>query len=186
MSRRRFSKAVLCLSKLSRSSSIGVMGDRAVFISSGWVQSEGFVSISMGKKKVASTSATDALNTTSSSSQNTKRGVKGDPDPLPLAQYVSLVGTHTLLLLFCMVFMPRSTSLFMELPAQASSQDRPQAEWMAPITVLPSWSVGWMCLGAAAVQMFWAGKLRNGVLQDEGKTDTKLDEARAGMKVCPF
>jgi hypothetical protein len=115
--------------------------------------------------------------------QDAKRGVKGDPDPLPLAQYVSLIGTHTLLLLFCMILMPRSTSLFMELPPQASSQDRPQAEWMAPVTVLPSWSVGWMCVGAAAVQTFWARRLRTWVMSDEGNAEGNLDEARRGMKV---
>jgi phosphatidylinositol glycan class F len=140
----------------------------------------------MGKKKSSSTNATDVVNNKGSAAHDAKRGVKGDPDPLPLAQYLSLIGTHTLLLLFCMTLMPRSTLLFMDLPPQASSQDRPQAEWMAPITVLPSWSVGWMCIGAAAVQIFWARRLRTWVMADEGNSEAKLEEARRGMKVFYF
>jgi hypothetical protein len=140
----------------------------------------------MGKKKSGSTNIPDVVNTKGRVMQNAKGGAKGDPDPLPLAQYVSLIGTHTLLLLFCMILMPRSTLLFMDLPPQASSQDRPPAEWMAPVTVLPSWSVGWMCVGAAAVQTFWARRLRTWVISDEGNAEANLEEARRGMKVCLF
>jgi len=140
----------------------------------------------MGKKKSGSTNVTNVVNTKGPVVQDSKQGIEGDPDPLPLAQYVSLIGTHTLLLLFCMILMPRSTSLFMELPPQASSQDRPQAEWMAPVTVLPSWSVGWMCVGAAAVQTFWARRLRTWVMSDEGNAEANLDEVRRGMKVYLF
>ncbi|KIM24902.1 hypothetical protein M408DRAFT_331565 [Serendipita vermifera MAFF 305830] len=136
----------------------------------------------MGKKKAANPSASNAANTTISSANDVKRGVKGDPDPAPLGQYLSMVGTHTLFLLFCIVFMPRSTFFFMEMPHQASSQDRPQAEWMAPITVLPSWSVAWMCAGAAAVQMSWARKIRTWILEDEGNAEAKAEEAKRGMK----
>lgn len=136
----------------------------------------------MGKKKKAT--STNVLNPKQPSAQSAKQGVKGDPDPVPLGQYASLIGMRTLLLLFCMAIMPRSTFVFKELPPQASSQDRPQAEWMAPITALPEWSVGWMCVGAAAVQTYCATRLRTWVMSDEGIAE--VEEAGRRMKVRFF
>ena len=162
------------------------MGAAIGFVGGGRVEAKNLAPTPMGKKKSSSTNTTDVVKSKGSVGQDAKRAAKGDPDPLPLAQYVSLIGTHSLLLLFCMILMPRSTFLFMDLPPQASSQDRPQAEWMAPVTVLPSWSVGWMCVGAAAVQTFWARRLRTWVMSDEGNADGNLDEARRGMKVYLF
>lgn len=104
---------------------------------------------------------------------------KGDDDALPLSLYSSIVGTHSLLLLFAMVVLPRSTLAFEELPPQASSADRPQSEFLAPITAWPAMSIAWMCIGVAMVQSFWAARAVGWVKADILKTTgVAPDEAR--------
>ena len=82
---------------------------------------------------------------------------------LPLAQYTSLLGTQSLLLLFSALYLPRSTiSLLGEgfLPTQQSSLDRPQHPFLIPLTASPEITLGWVCLGSAFVTSWWAGHVR--------------------------
>jgi len=79
----------------------------------------------------------------------------------PYFQYISLLGTLTLLLSFTGVFLPASTTLFTTLPPQQSSLDKPQHRLLVPITASPIWTMIWLCAGTAACQAWWAGWMRN-------------------------
>lgn len=79
-------------------------------------------------------------------------------DPLSFSDYTSAVGTHALFLAFAALTLPRTTLIFQDLPSQKSSSDRPQWEFMAPITAWPALSSWWICAGAAILQAFWAGR----------------------------
>ena len=78
----------------------------------------------------------------------------------PYFQYASLLGTHTLLLVFTAIFLPAGTVLITPLPPQQSSLDKPQHRLLEPITANPVWTLLWLCAGTVACQSWWAGWMR--------------------------
>ena len=125
------------------------------------------VSSSMGKKK----------STADVASNQTILKVVYD-DPLSLSDYASAVGTHALFLAFAAVALPRTTLAFQDLPPQESSSDRPQWEFLAPITAWPALSTWWICAGGAILQAFWAGRAVSWIKADQKK--------RSGIKAEDF
>lgn len=112
----------------------------------------------MGKKKAAADAA---------SRQTLLKAVYDDP--LSFSDYTSAVGTHALLLAFAAVALPRTTLIFQDLPPQKSSSDRPQWEFLAPITAWPTLSTWWMCAGGAILQAVWAGRAVSWIKADQKK-----------------
>lgn len=108
------------------------------------------------------------------------------PSPFfPLARYTSLVGVHCSLLLFTALFLPRTSfsnllSSFLTgtytpnsrtAPANgtfphagdgapSSSADRPEHPFLVALTRDPVATLGWLCAGAALLQVWWATWLR--------------------------
>lgn len=78
----------------------------------------------------------------------------------PYARYISLLGAHSLLLIFTALFIPRTSLLVAPLPAQASSQDKPQHPFLHPITADPALTLAWLCAGVLTCQIWWASWLR--------------------------
>jgi len=111
------------------------------------------VASSMGKKKA--------------SSQTTLKGVYDDA--LNLSEYTSAVATHALFLAFAAAALPRTTLVFQDLPPQKSSSDRPQWEFLAPITAWPVLSTWWICAGGVILQAFWAGRAVSWIKADRRK-----------------
>ncbi|EJD07638.1 PIG-F-domain-containing protein [Fomitiporia mediterranea MF3/22] len=74
----------------------------------------------------------------------------------PLLRFSSLLGVHTLLLLFTALFLPRSTFLLSAIPPQASSRDKPQHPFLSALTADPAVTLVWLCLGVGFVQGSWA------------------------------
>ncbi|KAF8336581.1 GPI biosynthesis protein family Pig-F-domain-containing protein, partial [Cantharellus anzutake] len=102
----------------------------------------------------------------------------------PLAQCVSILGTYSLLLLFTAFFLPRSSIyLGIELPEPRTSLDRPQAEFLKPLTSKPALTITWMVLGAAMVAMWWSGWVRAWWLSERGAT-TEDTEQRVREKLA--
>lgn len=85
---------------------------------------------------------------------------------LPGNSYIPIVGVHTTLLLFNALFLPRTTFLqdiagLRVDPAQLSSLDRPQHPFLEPLTLNPLTTIVYICLGAAVLQTWWAGYVRD-------------------------
>ncbi|KXN83813.1 Phosphatidylinositol-glycan biosynthesis class F protein [Leucoagaricus sp. SymC.cos] len=85
---------------------------------------------------------------------------------LPGNWYIPVVGVHTTLLLFSGLFLPRTTFLqdvtgVRVDPAQLSSLDRPQHPFLEPLTLNPLTTIIYICSGAAVLQTWWAGYIRN-------------------------
>ena len=112
----------------------------------------------MGKKKTAVDAA----------SNQTILKVVYD-DPLSLSDYTSAVVTHALFLSFAALTLPRTTLVFQDLPSQKSSNDRPQWEFLAPITAWPTLSTWWICAGGVILQAFWAGRAVSWIKADRRK-----------------
>lgn len=79
----------------------------------------------------------------------------------PLSRFASLVGVHSLLIVFTALYLPRSSYLLTSLPTQESSKDRPQHAFLQPLTADPLLTVAWLCIGTAVVQASWAGWLKS-------------------------
>ncbi|KAJ3565995.1 hypothetical protein NP233_g7286 [Leucocoprinus birnbaumii] len=100
------------------------------------------------------------------SSQTTQDSTLASPvEVLPGNSYIPVVGVHATLLLFNALFLPRTT--FMQDltgvrvdPSQLSSLDRPQHPFLEPLTLNPLTTIAYVCLGAAALQTWWAGYMR--------------------------
>jgi phosphatidylinositol glycan class F len=114
----------------------------------------------MGKKK-----SNSAANMTSN--QTILKAVYDDP--LRLSDYASAVGTQALFLAFAAIALPQTTLVFQDLPPQKSSNDRPQWEFLAPITAWPSLSIWWICAGGVILQAFWAGRAVSWIKADKKK-----------------
>ncbi|KZO99139.1 hypothetical protein CALVIDRAFT_464507, partial [Calocera viscosa TUFC12733] len=82
------------------------------------------------------------------------------PSPFPLPRYASVLGPHTVLLVFSLIYLPRSSELFFPLPPPTSSLDHPQPKWMEPITAAPVWTLFWVVLGVWGCLGAWAGSVR--------------------------
>lgn len=116
------------------------------------------VASGMGKKKAAADAAPK---------QTILKAVYDDP--LSFSDYTSAVGTHALFLAFAAVALPRTTLIFQDLSPQKSSSDRPQWEFLAPITAWPALSTWWICAGVAILQASWAGRAVTWVKADQKK-----------------
>ncbi|KAG8930893.1 hypothetical protein FRC02_003499 [Tulasnella sp. 418] len=98
----------------------------------------------------------------------------------PYAQYSSLLGTQALLLIFSALFLPRSTPHLFGLdflPEQKTSRDRPQHEFLQPLTASPELTLGWVCLGVGLVIPWWAGYMRIWARDDVYAKTDKFERA---------
>lgn len=85
---------------------------------------------------------------------------------LPGDSYIPVVGVHTTLLLFSGLFLPRTTFLQDITYVQAdleqiSSTDHPQHPFLEALTLNPLATLVYICLGAAVLQSWWAGYVRD-------------------------
>ncbi|KAJ7241699.1 GPI biosynthesis protein family Pig-F-domain-containing protein [Mycena haematopus] len=110
--------------------------------------------------------------------------------PTPFAEYTAVVGVHTSLLLFATLFLPRTAHLpFLTGPhvdpARLTSRDRPQHPFLDALTLHPTATLAWLCLGAAVLQGWWAGWVRGwaieSVLRSTG-VERRVDRARVGER----
>ncbi|KAH7101687.1 GPI biosynthesis protein family Pig-F-domain-containing protein, partial [Auriculariales sp. MPI-PUGE-AT-0066] len=83
---------------------------------------------------------------------------------------------HLVLLSFTALFLPRSSSYFVTLPAAPSSLDRPEPLWLQPLTASPLLTLVWLCAGTTLTVLSWCGSLRAWVFF-ERVPNAKLDEA---------
>ncbi|KAG7096029.1 hypothetical protein E1B28_006710 [Marasmius oreades] len=110
--------------------------------------------------KLTSTSRTTASLTESASSF-------GDPAFFPFGRYTGIVGVHTSLLLYILLFLPRSTKGWlvddeteMRIKFTSTSRDRPQHPFLEAITVDPAITVATVCVGVGVVQAWWGWFVR--------------------------
>jgi len=87
------------------------------------------------------------------------------PKTLTVSSYLSLVAVHTTLWAFTALYLPRASFLAnLTRPewdaSQLTSQDRPQHPFLEPLTKNPTATLWATCAGAAALQGWWAGWLR--------------------------
>jgi phosphatidylinositol glycan class F len=113
-------------------------------------------------KQKAKLAAADATASTGAPADTTdgisKLGTKFD---FPYLQYVSLGGSHALLLAFAALALPRSSKWlgFKSIP-QATSLDRPQHPFLNPVTANPAASVFTVSLGVLGIVVWWSGWVR--------------------------
>lgn len=114
---------------------------------------------------------------------------------LPVMSYISAVGVHATLLVFCVLFLPRTTIVLSVTRhwwkiGQLTSQDRPQHPFIEPLTVDPLSTLICICLGVTILQGWWAGYIRQWGLSsgrsgsdDEQRLDAALQH-QAKFHVC--
>lgn len=106
------------------------------------------------------------MKTSSNSNPSTKYSVPSSPgEVFPGNSYIPVVGVHVTLLTFNALFLPRTTFLqeLTNIPidlAQLSSLDRPQHPFLDPLTLSPLTTTLYICFGAAILQSWWAGYIR--------------------------
>ena len=106
------------------------------------------------------------VKTSSNSNPSTKYSVPSSPgEVFPGNSYIPVVGVHVTLLTFNALFLPRTTFLqeLTNIPidlAQLSSLDRPQHPFLDPLTLSPLTTTLYICFGAAILQSWWAGYIR--------------------------
>jgi len=79
--------------------------------------------------------------------------------------YISVVGVHISLWTFAALCLPRTSFLFTFTtpkwdPVQLSSRDHPQHPFFEALTLNPTNTLAWLTVGAAFLQSWWAGWLR--------------------------
>ncbi|KDQ09517.1 hypothetical protein BOTBODRAFT_36924 [Botryobasidium botryosum FD-172 SS1] len=125
--------------------------------------------------------------TSSDSYQSQKGATDNIASPeLPLLRYASLLGTHTVLLLFSVFYLPRTTLLPGSSPyasayTSGSSYADPrtrQHPLLAPLTASPERTLGWACAGAAVLAGWWGGYMRIWVAG--GKIGSKKENDKVG------
>lgn len=113
-------------------------------------------------------------------------GLSAAPESLPMTSYISVVGVHTTLWSFVALYLPRNqllgdlkNSTWDDTPV--SSRDRPQHPFLDALTVNPTATLLYICLGAVVLQSWWAGYLRDWWLrlgvrgtEEERKTEIAL------------
>jgi phosphatidylinositol glycan class F len=98
---------------------------------------------------------------------------------LPFFQYASTVGIHSSLLIFAVLFLPRTSLLYFPstndfLFAQpASSLDRPQSQFIEPLTASPVLTLSWICVGVATLAVWWAKWMRKWAYEENRYGSTK-------------
>ncbi|KAL1676634.1 hypothetical protein EV122DRAFT_215959 [Schizophyllum commune] len=111
-------------------------------------------------------------------------------------RYTAQVGAHTSLLLFAALFLPRIEgeqlifgsgksprwgwveTILPPSPAQ-TSLDKPTHPFVVPLVVNPTWTLVWMCLGAAVLQLWWAGFMKNWWTEYTNSANDEYDKAMA-------
>ncbi|KAJ7672492.1 GPI biosynthesis protein family Pig-F-domain-containing protein [Mycena polygramma] len=83
----------------------------------------------------------------------------------PFAGYTSVVGVHTTLLGFSVLFLPRTTEVFEFLRpeidlTQITSKDRPQHPFLDALTLSPVFTLACICAGTTVLQSWWGGWVR--------------------------
>ena len=96
------------------------------------------------------------------------RAVQTDPwMAFSFFQYASTLGVHTSLLLFTVLFLPKTSLFYYASPSQfplaqsASSRDRPQPPFLEPLTASPTLTLGWICVGVCILVVWWGGWVRS-------------------------
>ncbi|KAJ7641435.1 GPI biosynthesis protein family Pig-F-domain-containing protein [Roridomyces roridus] len=86
----------------------------------------------------------------------------GRPEFFPL-----IVGAHATLLGFTTLFLPRTSEMpFFEFlkptvdEIRLTSRDRPQHSFLDALTLSPTATLAWICIGAVVLQSWWGGWLR--------------------------
>ncbi|KAF9556077.1 hypothetical protein CPC08DRAFT_737179 [Agrocybe pediades] len=82
-----------------------------------------------------------------------------------MVSYISIVGVHTTLWSFVALYLPRTNFLgdlasFAQQAPPKTSQDRPQHPFLEALTVDPTTTLLYICLGAVVLQSWWAGWVR--------------------------
>lgn len=119
--------------------------------------------------------------------------------PFPFFQYASTLGIQSSLLLFTAFFLPRTSLLYFDSPAEfpfaqaASSLDRPQAAFLEPLTASPALTLGWICGGSCILVLWWARWVRSWAYDDvrhgsknsefEAKTE-RMEWQKRSSAVC--
>jgi len=87
------------------------------------------------------------------------------PETVPVSSFISVVTVHTTLWAFAALCLPRTSFLFTFTtppwdPVQLSSRDHPQHPFFEALTLNPTHTLAWLAVGAAFLQSWWAGWLR--------------------------
>ena len=87
------------------------------------------------------------------------------PETVQVSSYISVVTVHTTLWAFAALCLPRTSFLFTFTtpswdPVQLSSRDHPQHPFFEALTQNPTHTLAWLTVGAAFLQSWWAGWLR--------------------------
>ncbi|KAI5895005.1 uncharacterized protein SCHCODRAFT_02686473 [Schizophyllum commune H4-8] len=111
-------------------------------------------------------------------------------------RYTAQVGAHTSLLLFAALFLPRIelpehsqpsgssprwgwVETILPPPPAQTSLDKPTHPFLVPLVVNPTWTLVWMCLGAAVLQLWWAGFMKNWWTEYTNSENDEYDKAMA-------
>ncbi|KAL1733212.1 hypothetical protein EV714DRAFT_269886 [Schizophyllum commune] len=109
-------------------------------------------------------------------------------------RYTAQVGAHTSLLLFAALFLPRIelpehgvgggksprwgwVETILPPPPAQTSLDKPTHPFLVPLVVNPTWTLVWMCLGAAVLQLWWAGFMKNWWTEYTNSENDEYDKA---------
>lgn len=113
-----------------------------------------------------------------------KRKLEPEQLPFPYFQYASVLGTYSVLVCFAAVALPPSSKWlgFQPIP-QATSIDRPQYQFLNPITANPAGTVMAMSVGLFAVNMWWAGWMRLWWAQEKHLVRIQNNTQRAQEKI---
>lgn len=107
----------------------------------------------------------------------------------PLQSHFSQTLIHSLLLLFTLIFLPRSTYPYKldgsDAPPQTKSADKPQTPWLNPITYNPAYTLCWWILGSLVIFIFRAGWVRRVAHGPSEPVKEKKVEKKGDEKMDP-
>ena len=153
-------------------------------------------SVRKALKNVASGSKPRRLHPQSTSDNNSAEELElvSLPNAFP-KQYPPLILIHVLLLSTALVLLPQTPISNLPLPPPARGLDKPQHQFLAPITARPVLTLAWACLGAALLIPWWAGSLRRWVhdgtlgsrsVQQRLAGDPHIRRVRPLLPLIPF
>ncbi|KZV91341.1 hypothetical protein EXIGLDRAFT_97710 [Exidia glandulosa HHB12029] len=93
-------------------------------------------------------------------------------------KYASRLTVHVSLLAFTALFLPRSTTFFVNLPAPQTSLDRPEPTFIQPLSASPLLTTAWLCVGASVLVTVWAAPMRTWVFYEQPGKRTDEQVAR--------
>ncbi|KAH7910726.1 GPI biosynthesis protein family Pig-F-domain-containing protein [Hygrophoropsis aurantiaca] len=76
----------------------------------------------------------------------------------PFARYTSVVGVHSILIVFTALFLPQTSFIFAKPEERVT--DRPQSQFLEALTISPVLTLLWVCGGTVLLQSWWAGWMR--------------------------